>query len=170
MFFSKKSQGQVIGVLLIILMTVGAIVLISTFATKFVKDKLSETDCVDVENKIAITNNPKYTCYDEISGQMRVQIHVGALDKIIEGFTISIQGASSDSFKIVNNTVVTGVTMFYPNSVPFEGVILIPSTNSEKTYNISVTEKPDSVSVYPILEGGQLCGASDTYAFIDYCE
>ncbi len=45
--------------------------------------------------------------------------------------------------------------------------LVLPSDNTERTYVFEgITEKPDSVSVYPILKDGRACQDSDTLNYI----
>jgi len=172
---SKKSQSQVIGSVLLILIVVGLIVIVSGFAMSFIKNKLSDSSCVDIVGKVEFTNNVKYTCYDGDTDVMSAQVHVGDIEEEIQGFTISVVSDSSESFEIKNDTLAADINegraiMFKPLLAPFVGKLLIPGKNSEKTYNITgITKKPDSLAIYPILKDGKTCDSSDTLKIITAC-
>ena len=167
---SKKSQSQVVGSVLLILIVVALIVIVSGFAVSFIKGKLSDSNCVDIIGKVEVANNVKYTCYNDVTNVMSVQVHVGDIEEEIQGFTISVVSDSSENFEIINDTVVSRVVMFKPLLAPFIGDLLIPGKNSERTYNITgITKKPDSLAIYPILKDGKTCDSSDTLKIITAC-
>ena len=180
---SKKSQSQVITTVLLILITISLVVVISSFAISFVKEKLSESDCTDIIGKVEIRNNPQYTCYKLISAgddtttpptppnaELNIQVHIGDIEDL-EGFTISVDAqGSSNSYEIKNNTPETNELNMYTEILNYEDKLLIPGKNSEKTYTISsITEKPETINIYPILKDGKTCNPSDTYKFIANC-
>lgn len=170
MNFNKKSQSQVITVILLILITIVLVVMLSGFAINFVKSKLSESNCLDVTSKIEFTDNTKYTCFDSINQKVRVQVHVGDITEEIQGFKISVDAqGSSQEFTIINNTQSGGT-----NSIVYESQtatkLYIPGINSEKTYELwGIAKKPDYVSIYPILIDGKSCEASDSIQFLSIC-
>ncbi|MBT4165567.1 hypothetical protein HOE04_00840 [archaeon] len=166
---SKKSQSQVITTVLLILITISLIVVISAFAISFVNNKLSDSDCLDIADKVTIINDLRYTCYDS-NGKLNLQVHVGDIEEgEIEGFTISVSSeGSSNSYEIPEDPN-DKVTMFKPPTEPLE----IPSKNTEKTYTITdstLQSIPDTIKIYPILKDGKTCDASDTYKFIATCD
>jgi flagellin-like protein len=167
---SKKSQSQVITTVLLILITISLVVVISSFAISFVKEKLSESDCTDIIGKVEIRNNPQYTCYNEATDKLNIQVHIGDIEDL-EGFTISVDAqGSSNSYEIKNNTPETNELNMYTEILNYEDKLLIPGKNSEKTYTISsITEKPETINIYPILKDGKTCNPSDTYKFIANC-
>ncbi len=167
MLNSKHSQSQIVSSVLLILLVVAAIVLIFAFVIPFIKDRLNSGDCLDVTGKVEISTG--YTCYnDETSGNevMQVQINVGNVKDLIEGFSIELGGASTNNYEIKNNIKVTDVIMCGGSNDILE---LPPNDNTERTYVISSSEKPNIVRVYPILKGGKVCGVSDSVTTIDNC-
>ena len=159
---NKRGQSQIVSTVLLILLVVTAIVLIFSFVIPFVKDKLSSGDCLEVAGKVEISTG--YTCHN--GSDMQVQVKIQDISNLIEGFTIEFGGASTDSFEIKNNTEGA------PNMKMCDGtnpLMLPPKDNTERTYVISSTEKPDVIRVYPILNGGKTCGVSDSITTIDDC-
>jgi flagellin-like protein len=152
-----KGQSQIIGAILLILLVIISAMIIMGFAIPFVRDNLSGTECLDAVGKIEIRNNPAYTCYDSVGTNMRVQIHVGDIEDVIKGFQIAIEsGGDSNSYKIVNGTSSTEVSMYSGGNVE------APGKNQERTYTISgINSLPDRISVYPILNDDKTCDVSD---------
>jgi hypothetical protein len=129
----------------------------------FVKKQLAGSDCFDVADKIEITNNDMYTCYN--SNKLYVQVHIGDVADKIQGFSISLGGASSSTYTIKNDSESDGITMY-------DGLttLVLPNKNEERTYIINgVSSKPDNIKVYPILTNGKVCDSASTINNIDIC-
>ena len=165
MVVSKKGQSQIIASILLILIVITTAVIIMGVVVPFVKKQLAETNCLDVAAEVEIKNNPKYTYYDgrEDKKELSIQIWVGN-NKNIKGFQVVVNGGgSSESFKIVGGPVGR-VRMFNIEEETLE----LPEKNEERTYVISdIAEKPDSVTIYSILEGGKTCGIANTLNYVD---
>jgi len=72
----------------------------------------------------------------------------------------------SEVYEIKNSITVNNVRM-YDGNVNLE---LPQSDNTERTYIISnIDVKPNVIKVYPILNGGKVCAASDTATTLDNC-
>lgn len=162
----KRSQGEVISTILLILLVISAIAIIAAFAIPFVKNQLSKSDCLEVveEDKVGITEDIQYSCYDSAFEQMRVQIHIGNVADKINGFSIEIGGASTESFEIINQSTNPRISMFDGGSVE------LPGKNTEKTYVINgITEKPQTLNIYPKLKNGKTCDSSDSLNVVENC-
>jgi len=162
---SKCSQSQVVASVLLILLVIVSIMVIVTFIVPFIKDQLSGTECIDLVGQITIKNNPDYTCYDSV-GNMSVQIHVGDVQNITKGFQIAIEFAgSTTSVDVIDGATDSNLYMLNASQA-----IEVPGKNEERTYIITnIGSLPDSVSVYPILESGGNCDASDVLNTIILC-
>ena len=166
MLNSKRSQSQIVGTVLLILLTIGSVVVVIGFVVPFVRDQLSGTECLDLVEQIRIENNPTYTCYDdstEGSEAMRVQIYRGDSQNLSKSFKISISySGSSKSIEIPTDT--SDFSMYGG------GTSEIPGINEKRTYAITgVDSLPESISVFPILEGGKTCDNSHTITSIVEC-
>jgi hypothetical protein len=112
-----------------------------------------------IQTKLEIEDNPKYTCWDS-AGKLRIQIKIQDVNSSIQGFALEMGGASTSSFRITE-TEHTGVQMYGG------GVFSIPGNNEARTYNITLSTKPEYVRLYGILRNGQMCGISDTITGVD---
>jgi len=158
-----KAQSQIITTVLLILLGIVAAGLIMSFAIPFIKEKLQGGDCLDVISHIEIRS--AYTCYNTTAGvnYTHVQIHIGEIENLIDGFAIELGGPSSKTFKITNDTHES-IQMYGM------GAFELPGDNEERTYVISESrDPPESISVYPILKGGKVCPASDSIVDIEVC-
>ena len=100
---NKRGQSQIVSTVLLILLVIAAAAIIFGFVIPFVKDKLASGDCLDVAGKVEIGSS--HTCYD--GSDMQVQVEIKDIKGLIEGFTIELGGASTESYKIKNDTQST---------------------------------------------------------------
>ncbi|MFH1918244.1 MAG: hypothetical protein ABIJ14_04055 [Nanoarchaeota archaeon] len=164
----RKAQAQVISTILLILLAVTVAGIIMAFVIPFVRNQLSSSDCFDVADKLEITNNQQYTCYNNTDSnptnrRMLVQVHLKDTDQI-KGFTIELGGASTTTHNIKDGPAPTGVTMYDGSSI-----LNIPSQNQERTYKIESTTKPQLIRIYPIIEGDKTCGESSSITTVNDC-
>lgn len=165
MINNNKGQSEVVTTVLLILIAIVAITVLAIFAINFVKNQIEKSKCFDVLDLIEIKNNPSYTCFNTTGSNVRVQIHLAETQGLLEGFTIEVGGADTQTFKILNNSVVSGVQMYSG-----ETSLFIPGDNSERTYKISgITTKPDTLKAYPVLKGGKVCQSSNNLNTVPYC-
>ena len=159
-----KAQSGVISTVLLILLVVAVSVIIFGFVIPFVKEKLSEGDCLDVSGKVELDSG--FTCYNEdvaipANSNMQVQIHVGDIADLLSGFAIELGGATSTTVRITED--IAEFTMYGGEEFS------LPGNNEARTYIILSSEKPKSVKIYPILESGKTCPSSDSMVDIDDC-
>jgi len=159
---SKLSQSQIIGTVLLILITVVAAGLIMAFVIPFIRDKLpSENEnCLDVISKVKLSSG--YTCYNASNNIQLVQVHIDDVRNSIKGFTVELGGASSKAVRIIEGNP-SGVGMYGGGS--FE----LPNNTEERTYIIDINLKPDYVAVYPVLKNDKVCEASDLLRDVEDC-
>jgi len=158
-----KAQSGIIAAVLLILIVIIAAMIVLTFVVPFVKDQLQGGDCLAVAGKMEITTNPRYTCYNSTSEILNIQVHYGDLENLTKGFQLTIESAGkSKSIEVVPGT--TDVKMYDG------GTIELPGKNEERTYNITnITSTPESIEIYPILNSGKTCDASDSATSIALC-
>lgn len=155
----KKALGEVISTIFLILVVSFSVVMLASFVIPLIKDTLKEGKCVNYNGKIYITNT-KYTCYDDVNKKMRLQIKFdGSLDekdlKAILGLKIVIRNDSTTGmFDIIPGSSSPEIEM-YDGSI-----ISLPKMNEEKTYTVSVNDKPKEVIVYPMLKDNQKCASA----------
>ena len=172
MIHGKHSQGDIVATVLLVLLVIAAAVILISFVVPFIKDKLSESECFEYAEKVDITNNEKYTCYDKTNQVLNMQVHIGDIDEksktYIKALTLIVQaGTDSKVFKIIPpGSSPSGVLMFNDNPV-----LEIPIKNQERTYKISnINSRPNSTSVYPILNNDRECSDGVyTTTYIPFC-
>ncbi len=164
----KRSQSEVIGAVLMILIVIVAAGIIMSFVIPFVINKIKPSKCLDVLEQIEITEHRSYSCFDSANNQYRVQVHVGENDSL-EGFVLEFGGASSNSVKIEKETIgkVDGIYMYNKaDSDPLE----LPGDIQEKTYVINKSKAGDAqnIKLYPIVNG-ETCKSADIMEKINLC-
>ncbi len=170
----KRSQAEVITTVLLVLLGIVAVIIIISFVIPFIKNQISESDCLKVNGKVTITNNHKYTCYDTsvTPPKMRIQIHFGD-DANLAGFAIEVGGATTKTYQVKKSGTTTTST---PNDVIMYSAtastpaLELPGKNEERTYQIkNVDTQPEKIKVYPILSDGRLCDSFDELDAITTC-
>jgi len=158
----KRSQSQIVGTILLILITVVAAGLIMAFVIPFIREKLPDKsqNCLDVISKVKISG--AYTCYNATSKNQSVQIHIDDVRNSIKGFTIELGGPSSRAVRALEDDNL-GVKMYGGE------VFQLPNNTEERTYLIASTTKPTYIAVYPVLKNNKVCEASDSLAEIENC-
>lgn len=168
----KRSQSEVISTILLVLIAIVAITTVSMFIISFVNSQIEKSKCIELFNPpiIEIRNNPLYTCYNPTDNIMRVQVHFSETKSSLEGFVITIGGADSKTYKILNGLDGTsiGVTMFTED----DPILVLPADNTEKTYliTLTVTTPPENLQIHPILKGGRVCESSSRVSPINVCK
>jgi len=164
----KVAQSTIVATILMILLSVVAIALITSFIIPFVKEQLRESDCINYAGKIEIKQHPTYTCYNSTEGNMSVQIHIGDIEKIEEvtGFQIVInEGGSSKSFRVARDNPNSEIRMYNGSSS-----IVIPGKNEERAYKISgFSKKPETINVFLLLNNNQ-CDVQNSLTYVNNCQ
>lgn len=175
---NKSGQGEVVATVLLILLTISAAVMIIGFVIPFIREKLDKS-CFDYNGMIEIKNNEKYTCYNPGSlalddERLSLRVSVGDLDKDVvklNGYIIVVETNMMTERFVISKSLVS------PGVVSFSGAPItptdIPERNAEKTYNFTLyngNQRPNSTTIYPILENGKECSeANYQLNFIPYC-
>jgi hypothetical protein len=160
---SKRSQGEVVATVLLILLSISAVIIIINFVVPFVRDRLDKS-CFDYNGMIEIKNDEKYTCFHKGTApdynRLLIRVVVGDLDENdvvpLNGFEVVVnkEGEPQQRFRITKTEVTPAGKVS-----AYAGAITIPGRNAERTYNLSLPydEKPNSTIIYPLLENGKEC-------------
>jgi len=170
---NKKSQSQIVSTVLLLLIVMAAITIIMGFVIPFVNQEIKKGDCIDVVREAYIVNDLRYTCYeDDVPGNenVSVQVHIGDIENKIEGFIITLGGASGTSYDIKEGTIDPKLKMY--SDVGYGEALTLPRKSEERTYVIdtSTLPKPDNIGLYLTLTNGYTCDASDIFESVEKCE
>ncbi|MBD3253095.1 hypothetical protein GF386_05150 [Candidatus Pacearchaeota archaeon] len=161
---SKRSQSQVVTTVLLILIVMVTTGIIIGFVVPLVRNQLSEGDCLQFINKIEISSNNQYTCYNNTASYMLVQIRMGDIEEELGGIVIEAGGATTQTFEIKDGAAPDDVEMYDG------GNIEIPGRNEARTYNLTtVNSQPEIIKVYPLMVNNRTCSAADVLNTISVC-
>ncbi len=146
---SKKGMSEVISAVLLILITIAAIFIVSSFVLPFIKKNLQKgQSCLDVRDQAEIDVTSGYTCYT--NANTSVMIKRGNLE--FKGFLVSFtKDGSGKTYEIVSGAVLSGVKMFNQATT-----LALPKKNGAETYVFN-TPGIERVEVAPILPDGTIC-------------
>lgn len=165
----KLAQSEVVSSVLLILIVIVAVFIVIEFIFPFVKNQLSESDCIKVVDKIQIQENSKYTCYNSEKKGLNVQVYLGDILDQISSFRIEAGGAETKSVDVVaGNAGDAGVLCMFADCLKN---IELPGKNEQKTYVLKeVLSKPDIIKVYAVLKSGKICSSSNSVTSVPACE
>ncbi len=164
---NKKGLSAVVTTVLLIALTIAMVSVVWVIINNVVKGKLGSAEsCFGIIEKVTL--NPRYTCYDQTSGndEILISISVGDLENL-DDILVSVSGqGTSSSFKIKDDPAEL---LSYPSRAQ---QVSFPGKNSGLTYIYilpsSFTQEPDSVEIAPIIDGEQ-CGISSSINEFDSC-
>ncbi len=162
---NKNAQSQIIGTVLLILIVIAATVILANYIIPWVSELLNRNKgCLETIGNVKIETG-KYTCYNSSANEMYVQVHIG--ETAIKGFKIELVGATSKVVEITSgkNGEPYNVSMYRDG-----WTLSLPEASGAITYKVSqISEKPDAIKVYPILDDNRICDASDIINEVDNC-
>ena len=140
---NKKGISAVVATVLMILITVAAVTIIWAAVIPMINDNLNRgTVCLTASTALTIENRG-FTCFDNASNIVNVQVAYGAEDIGLKAIQILISDDVGDTTSTTNT--------------------ILPGNNGKKTYGISYSANAVSVAVAPIIDlNGQneTCDAS----------
>lgn len=147
---SKRGMSEVVGTVLIIMLTIMAVALIAGFMIPMINKWMNESkECFEARDKISIELG-KFTYYNDTN--TLVMIKRSSSEFKMKGILISLNlgDGSSESYKIYNYASLEGVKMYSGSTN-----LTIPDASEAKTYVFSVSS--DFVRIAPILENERIC-------------
>jgi len=164
---SKSAQSQIVETLLLVLIVIAVVTIVSTFAINFVKKQLDKGNCFDLNGQVEIKNNPEYTCYDEDTDEMRVQVWIGEKRDVIDAIKIEVGGADSKIYNIPGGSDYVGFG---------GGSTDLPAANTERTYVLSNLPSTDhenmELRVYAVIDNDgeeEICDNFEPVNYITVC-
>lgn len=163
-----RGLSDVLATVLLISLTIAAVGIIVGFIVPFVNKSLGSTNCFEFRDYFRFEESFDYNCfYNDADNKIysltvRPQADNSSSDKII-GFDLRFFGLSTASTTSVrtDGTSSSGISML--NSIPIQ----IPQSGglySVLTYNYTTDVNTDynKVEIYPVIEKGKICEASDS--------
>ena len=136
---NKRGISAVVATVLIILITVAAVTIIWAAIIPMINNQLNRgTVCLDAMTALSIQNKG-YTCFDNASNQVRVQVSYGSKDVGLVGIQVLV----SDSLGNTNSTLE-------------KNALNLPGNNGEKVITVPQSTTAEFVSIAPVVSvGGQ---------------
>jgi len=158
----KKSQGELITTVLLILVAIAAVWLVSTFIIRTATDYLKPTDCFKTTGQLTINTEDGYTYYDSANKTLYVSITRGETEFNLTGISIVFgNGPLNSKIKIVEGNSSEDFWMSTNKTMP----VAIPTTHLTKTYAINTTElgaNVTKVSIAPSITNNVDCKETDS--------
>ena len=160
----KKGLSQVVGTVLLILLTISLVAGAWAVINGFVGSKLDKTSaCKDIVENVYL--NPDYTCYDSSSGSLLISI--SREDFEMDSLLVSVSEETSSRSFTLEEVPQPIADLFNYNSAETE--VSLPNKEAGRTYCFSgFSEKPSSVYIAPKVSGFQ-CEVSDSINDIPLC-
>lgn len=160
-----KSQSEVISAVILVLVVTAVAIIIFNFAVSFTKERISKSDCLKAIEQIEFSNNPSFTCFDNIANPKEVRLQIRVNDNVnLEGFAVEIGGATSKSFIIKESNGDSEIRMYQSS---YNAPIELPGKNEERTYVIK-TDIQGSARLYPIVNE-ETCSSADIIEKMQSC-
>ena len=153
----KKAQAQIITTVLLILIAIAAIAVLSMFIFNLVNQKLGGTDCFSTATQYEIKAGTEgATCYDATANQ----------------FTVTVQRGQNSDYNLTDLLIVAGDAAS-SESYSYEDDVnsgTLPGPGEKRTYTFNVVGGVDTISVTPVIGGGDACdqGTAES-TIIDPC-
>lgn len=158
----KKGLSQVIGTLLMVLITLGLIAALWGPLESFITDKTEKTEaCFGIFEDLTMEND--YTCFNSTSNETYISISRKNIE--IDSILVAISyGDDSFLFRLENkSTTIDGVM----NSARGANVQM-PKINSGKKYIIPGNIRPVSINIAPMINEEQ-CESTSTLDSVFIC-
>lgn len=150
----KKTQSEIITVVLLILIAIAAVVLVSTFVLKIVKNNLKDTDCFETAGQLTIDLEDQYTYFDSPTQKLYLSIKRGDKEFSLTGIRVIITGGGSSESHLISETKPDSDIKMYN---PLETVSL-PGSSETKTYIISLSfDSINKVRITPLISENTAC-------------
>jgi archaellum biogenesis protein FlaJ (TadC family) len=160
----KHAQAELITTVLLILISIAAVVLVSTFVISMIRENLPSTECLKTASQINVNVEDGYTYWNGASVTV-VNIERGATQFNLTGFLVSLgNDQSTKTFTITAGLPPADIKMFGDASAS----ITIPGIIGAQTYNI--TTGPNfavtKITVVPIVYPGKNCNEGKVQSIV----
>lgn len=161
---NKKGLSQIVGAMILVLITVAGVAIVGTSTRVFVKDKLDNSQsCFELTDQIKV--NDDFSCYNVTRNITHVSIIRKDVDLKKIRVTV-IMEENSFSFELTNESITIPLVQNYPNN---DTGVKIPSKEGSRTYIVEgITSYPEKIVIAPETEETS-CGIVDSFENIPVC-
>jgi flagellin-like protein len=158
--YPKKSQSELITTVLLILISIAAVVLVSSYVMNIIKNNLKNTDCFQTTGQLEI--NMDNTYYKTSDTNFYFSIERGTKEFNLSGIAVSYGNSyTTKTVKIIAGETSTEV-YYYDNDGTWKNTLMkIPQAGEKRAYKISSTSAVTKLSIAPIMIKGTTCDKTD---------
>ena len=165
---SKKSQAELITTVLLILISIAAVVLVSTFVINMIRENLGGTECFKTVGQININVEDGYTFCNSTLGITTINLERGANDFNLTGFLVSLgneQSMTTYTMRAGTSYILTDKVKMYSSPT---GNLTVPGILGSETYNITTGAgvKITKIKVLPIITPNKNCNEGAVEAVV----
>ena len=173
---SKRGLSSVVVTVLLILFSVLAIVIISSFIIPFIRDNLKESaECLNYGEYFTFDDGVGFNCYVVGGGNKNYtfslladSVNEEAEEKVVGMKVAFTREGENDVVEFIAGDEVNRTNVPYIRMLDDSVTLMsIPGRGEVKTY-VYVSDKDyREISVAPLLDSGRLCDVSDTLRIED---
>ncbi|NCN51478.1 hypothetical protein GW931_00500 [archaeon] len=159
----KKGLSQIVGTVVLIMITVALVAGIWGVTNTFVTKRLGDAEaCYGIFDKVTLNN--EYTCFNVTSNTTLVSINLQDID--LDAIYISVNYETENDVYILTNEsqVISGILPY--NSGLTE--VLMPPKEAGRTYVIEREDRPTKIELAPKSKG-KVCDVSDFLDNVPTC-
>jgi len=170
---SKSAQAELITTVLLILISIAAVVLVSTFVINMVRENLRGTECFQTTGQLSINVEDGHTYYNEtVDGTVTTRyvylsIERGTKDFNMSGFSVIFgNDFTTKKIQLMGGTSDSTIA-FYNSSALWDNVrvLELPMPGEMKAYRLNITSYGISgvnkIAVSPMIVKGPECEKVD---------
>ena len=147
---SKQAQSEIITTVLLVLISIGAVVLVSSFVINLIKSNLQGTDCFKTAGQLTINVEDGYTYFD--GKDVYVNIDRSSEQFNLTGIIVSFSSGSTTKAYTIKTTGGSAEVKMFDNTP-----IALPKASESFTYNISGLGSAGKVKIVPIIAPDKTC-------------
>jgi ABC-type lipoprotein release transport system permease subunit len=161
---SKKTQTEVITTVLLILISIAAVIIISTFVMNTVKNNLKNTDCFQTTGQIWINMIDDATYFDTSESNLSVSIARGVKEFNLSAINLVYGNSySSQLLKLVGGSQNENISYYALDGTWHTENLKLPKEGESTAYKIQLPagSSVTKISISAILTSGSACDLAD---------
>jgi flagellin-like protein len=162
---SKKGQSEIITTVLLILISIAAVVLVSSFILNMVRDNLKGTECFQTTGQLELKMEDGFTFFNNTDKMLYLSIGRGIKDFNLSGIIVVYSNDRNSETKKIKAGTIDGNIYYYNNTGSWDNLtsISVPSQGQMRAYRLNSASLGvvNKATIYPILQGGQECENGD---------
>lgn len=160
MLLERRGLSAVIATILLVLMTITAIAILAAILVPFVRNTLNKsTECVSFRDSLKFDEPSDFNCY--ASNKNAVSVKLNQDQPILPAFKLIFISKGMSEGILINNTSSIATVSMMSDSI-LTSSLQVPEPGEIRTYVYSANQDFEKVGIYPVLNSGRICEASDS--------